>query len=76
MSDKARDVLTLNEMSEYLRMPRSTAYELSQEGKIPGQKVWRHWRFHKAVIDRWCKRIWPRNNLPLWGFHEVIDRSR
>lgn len=53
MSDKPRDVLTLNEVAEYLRIPRSTAYKLAQEGKIPGQKVGRHWRFHRTVVDQW-----------------------
>ena len=46
-------VLTLNEVAEYLRIPRSTAYKLAQEGKIPGQKVGRHWRFHRAVVEDW-----------------------
>lgn len=46
-------VMTIAELSRYLKVSRSTLYKLSQEGKIPGQKVGRHWRFHKAVIDRW-----------------------
>jgi excisionase family DNA binding protein len=46
-------VLTIDELSEYLKIPKSTLYKLLQEGKIPGQKVGRHWRFHRDVIDRW-----------------------
>jgi len=53
MTKQVPDVLTLNEVAEYLRIPRSTAYKLAQEGKIPGQKVGRHWRFRRAVVDRW-----------------------
>ena len=53
MSKKPPDVMTLNEVAEYLRIPRSTTYKLAQEGKIPGQKVGRHWRFHKAAIENW-----------------------
>ena len=53
MSDKPPAVLTLNEVAEYLRIPRSTAYKLAQEGKIPGQKVGRHWRFRRVVVERW-----------------------
>jgi len=53
MSGKQPDVLTLNEVAEYLRIPRSTVYKLAQEGRIPGQKVGRQWRFHRAVLDRW-----------------------
>lgn len=46
-------VLTIDELAVYLKLAKSTMYKLAQEGKIPGQKVGRHWRFHKVVIDRW-----------------------
>ena len=48
-------VFTITEVSEYLKLSKSTAYKLAQEGKIPGQKVGRHWRFRKAAIDRWLE---------------------
>ena len=32
---------------------KSTLYKLTQEGRLPGQKVGRHWRFRKETIDRW-----------------------
>ena len=53
MSKQAPDVMTLNEVAEYLRIPRSTVYKLVQEGRIPGQKVGRQWRFHRAVVEKW-----------------------
>jgi excisionase family DNA binding protein len=53
MSGEQDLVLTIDELSEYLKIPKSTLYKLLQEGKIPGQKVGRHWRFHRNVIDRW-----------------------
>lgn len=46
-------VMTIAELSKYLKISRSTLYKLAQEGKVPGQKVGRHWRFHKLTIDRW-----------------------
>lgn len=49
-------ILTLNELAAYLRLAKSTTYKLAQEGKIPGQKVGRHWRFRKDAIDRWLDR--------------------
>ena len=49
------EILTLDELSEYLKIARSTIYKLCQEGKIPGQKVGRRWRFRKEVIDRWLE---------------------
>ena len=56
MNKKPLDVMTLNEVAEYLRIPRSTAYKLAQSGKLPGQKVGRHWRFHKEAVEDWLKQ--------------------
>jgi excisionase family DNA binding protein len=51
---KNRDsVMTITELSTYLKVSKSTLYKLAQEGQVPGQKVGRHWRFHKATIDKW-----------------------
>lgn len=52
----ADQVFTLEELMAYLKIPRSTAYKLAQERKIPGQKVGKHWRFRKAAIDRWLDK--------------------
>ncbi|MDK2972792.1 MAG: hypothetical protein PWP23_2547 [Candidatus Sumerlaeota bacterium] len=49
-------VFTLEELMAYLKIPRSTAYRLAQEGRIPGQKVGKQWRFRKAAIDRWLEQ--------------------
>ncbi|GMW04529.1 MAG: hypothetical protein AMXMBFR85_05120 [Dehalococcoides mccartyi] len=53
MLNKNRNVLTIEELSEYLKIPKSTLYKLAREGKLPSQKIGRHWRFRKETIDRW-----------------------
>ena len=53
MAEKRDAVMTIDELCAYLKVPKSTLYKLAQEGKVPGQKVGRHWRFRKATIDRW-----------------------
>ncbi|HMN97670.1 MAG TPA: helix-turn-helix domain-containing protein [Phycisphaerales bacterium] len=50
-------VFTIDDLVAYLKLPKSTIYKLAQEGKIPGQKVGRHWRFHRSVIDRWLGAV-------------------
>lgn len=56
MKSKAEDkVLTIQELADYLKLSLSSAYKLAQRGKIPGQKVGKHWRFHRDAIDRWLK---------------------
>ena len=53
MDERPSDVLTIEELSVYLKIPKSTLYKLVREGKVPSQKVGRHWRFRKEAIDRW-----------------------
>ena len=53
MDKKTSDILTIEELSVYLKISKSTLYKLVREGKVPSQKVGRHWRFRKKAIDRW-----------------------
>lgn len=46
-------VMTIRELGKYLKISRSTLYKLAQEGKLPAQKVGRHWRFHRQAVDKW-----------------------
>jgi excisionase family DNA binding protein len=56
MVNSTDKVLTIRELSTYLKISKSTLYKLAQEGKVPGQKIGKHWRFHKDTIDRWLDR--------------------
>jgi excisionase family DNA binding protein len=49
----APKVLTVNELSEYLRVHRSTIYRLLKKGQIPGFKIGSDWRFNVEAIDQW-----------------------
>ena len=57
-------VMTIDDLAIYLQIAKSTLYKLTQEGKIPGQKVGRHWRFHRATIDRWLACSSEREGQP------------
>jgi len=64
MNDTPSDVLTIEELSAYLRISTSTLYKLVREGKVPSQKVGRHWRFRKEAIDRWLEETRTRDAKP------------
>ena len=49
------EVMTIQEVSEYLKIPLSTMYYLAQKGKVPCRKVGKHWRFRKSVLDKWLE---------------------
>lgn len=48
--------LTIDELSEYLKMGRTKLYRMAQEGNIPASKVGNQWRFDRDEIDEWMKR--------------------
>ena len=47
-------IMTVAELSEYLRVHPSTIYKLLRSGDLPGFKVGSDWRFNTERIDRWC----------------------
>ncbi|MCB1744755.1 MAG: helix-turn-helix domain-containing protein [Gammaproteobacteria bacterium] len=59
MTKHQHDVFTVAELAEYLKVPKSTIYKLAQEGRLIGQKVGRHWRFHRDAVDRWLTESHP-----------------
>ena len=53
MDGDADEILTIQELSDYLKVPVSTLYKLAREGSMPCTKVGKHWRFQKDAIDAW-----------------------
>lgn len=49
------ELLTANELSKILRVPKTTLYTLSQQGKIPALKIGKHWRYIKSEIKKWIE---------------------
>ena len=47
------ELMTVEEVADYLRVTEKTIYRLLKQGKIPAVKVGRQWRFEKAKIDEW-----------------------
>ena len=47
------DIMTLEEVADYLRLKPQTIYTWAQEKKIPAAKLGKEWRFKKSIIDEW-----------------------
>jgi len=47
--------LTLDELTEYLKLSKSHLYRMTQNGDIPASKIGRQWRFDRDEIDNWMK---------------------
>lgn len=49
------ELLTVEEVAQYLRVTTKTIYRLLKKGTIPTSKVGHLWRFDKGTIDTWLK---------------------
>ena len=49
------DILTLQELHSYLKIPKPTLYALAQSGRIPAAKIGKHWRFRRLDIEGWLQ---------------------
>ena len=47
------EILTVDELQNYLKIPKPTLYALAQHARMPAAKVGKHWRFRKTDIDEW-----------------------
>ena len=52
---RTSDIMTIQEVCDYLKLNDKTAYRFAAEGKIPGFKVGGSWRFRKSEIDACTK---------------------
>jgi excisionase family DNA binding protein len=48
-----KEIMTPHEAAEYLNLSVRTIYRLVKNGKLPGHKVGRSWRFSKDALDKW-----------------------
>jgi excisionase family DNA binding protein len=51
-TDNSR-VMTVKELSDYLKVHPSTVYRQLKRGQLPAFKVGSDWRFNVESIDRW-----------------------
>ena len=49
-------LMTIGDLSGYLKVTRRTIYEWLKEKKIPAVKLVGQWRFKKNKIDEWLER--------------------
>jgi excisionase family DNA binding protein len=49
------EILTIQEVANYLKLNEKTAYRLASEKKLPGFKVGGSWRFKRVDIEKWIE---------------------
>lgn len=63
--------MTISDFAAYLQVAKPTFNKLAQEGKLPGHKVGKHWRFSRDAVDKWIRE---GNRAPQES--EIADNSR
>ena len=53
LKNDSSHVLTVKELSDYLKVHPSTIYRQLKRGRLPAFKVGSDWRFNIESIDRW-----------------------
>ena len=48
-----KEILTIEEAADYLKIGKRSIYKLAKDGKIPGKKVLNKWRFEKDSLRGW-----------------------
>jgi len=46
-------ILNVSELSEYLRVHKTTIYRMLKEGRLPGFRIGSDWRFSVEAIEQW-----------------------
>lgn len=49
------EIMSLQQVADYLGLHYLTIYRLIQEKKIPAAKIGGSWRFRKDLLDKWIK---------------------
>ena len=55
MDLEKNDILNPDEVSRWLRIPKTTLYKLCNQGVIPCAKIGKHWRFDRLLVEKWFK---------------------
>ena len=48
-----REIMTVEQVADYLQISKKSVYQLVHEGKLPASKVLNKWRFNRHSVKQW-----------------------
>jgi nitrogen PTS system EIIA component len=58
------EIMTIEEVAEYLRVSERTVYDWAQKGQLPGGKLGTTWRFKRSEVESWVNRQLGASGVP------------
>lgn len=58
-----RNILTIKEVAEYLRLSEAKVYELARDGSIPAMRIGKSWRFQKDLLEEWIRKGFEESDM-------------
>lgn len=52
----SHEIMTIEEVAEYLRVSERTVYDWAKKGQLPGGKLGTTWRFKRSDVEGWVSR--------------------
>lgn len=68
-----KEILTLQEVSEYLQLSDKTLLKMVKAGEIPCAKIANQWRFSKSMLDDWLTS--KMNVIPQNDFSRLVEKE-
>lgn len=65
-------VMTVDEVAQFLRLAKTTVYQLARDGELPGRKAGGQWRFSRRELQRWLAGL---DRLSQQAADEVVERD-
>ncbi len=58
------EIMTIEEVAEYLRVSERTVYDWAQKGDLPGGKLGTTWRFKRGDVENWVNSRISKKSAP------------
>jgi len=51
-----REILTADQVADYLKLSRKSVYRLARAGILPAKKIMNQWRFERTQLNDWIRQ--------------------
>ncbi len=51
-----REILTAEQVADYLKLSRKSVYRLARAGVLPAKKIMNQWRFERTQLNEWIRQ--------------------